>query len=159
MSEQKTETTNLIERLQSLPDDHILHSLCSYYSRFTAPATQIVKLSEVLIAIDGTTYRETKDYTFSSGMHDVWIGLFVQPEYIKKKLYDHKRKNPNYTAENEKNTINLMKKKNCGSVSTFTHIPKGAARHVENIESITGVYSVDFDDIPSERFESVRAAL
>lgn len=162
MSEQKTETTNLIERLQSLPDDHILHSLCSYYRSFTTPVTEIVKLSEVLIAIDGTTYREicnTNQYTFSSGMHDAWIGLFVQPEDIKKKLYDHKRKNPNYTAENEKNTIHLMKKKNCGAVSTFTHIPKGAARHVENIESITGVYSVDFDDIPSERFESVRAAL
>ena len=160
--QENTETQNIILQLQSLPKNHILHSPCSYYRNFTSPVAETVKISEVLIAIDGKTYRKIcnqSEYQFSSGMHQAWIGLYVNPENIGKKISEHKRRNSEYTAENEKNTISLMKKRNCGAVSTFTHIPVGAARSVENIDSITGVYPVDFDEIPPSDFDHIRAAL
>lgn len=148
--------------LLNLPPDHVLNRQCSFFYRVSATEeTYRIRLSDMLFTLYGEHYRQwSKQNKHPVSIHQVWIGLYTNAERVRDKIADHKRKQGEaYTPDHEKRTISDMKKKTCGAVLPFGTITPKKPRTAENFDTITGVFPVDFDEIPSDKFHEIRAAL
>jgi len=148
--------------LLNLPPDHVLNRECSFFYNVNATEeTHRVRLADVLLVLYGEHYREhSSTLNLPIAVHQTWIGLYLNSLKIRDKIADHKKKQgAEYTAEHEKRTISDMKKRNCGAVMPFGTITPKTARKVDNIDSVTGIFPVDFDIIPSGQFDEIRERL
>lgn len=144
--------------LLNLPPGHILNRECSYFYSVKATEPQhTVKISELLYMLNST---ERPPQSASYGTTVVYNGMVLTVKEIREKISEHKQKQgDDYTAENEKKTIALMKKKNCGAVTLFGTIARGQSRTADNFTAFSGLFAVDFDDIPPAKFHEIRERL
>lgn len=159
MTQETTEVrAALTSELLTLPPDHVLNRECSYFYNVKATEPQCsIKIAELMYMLSMT---EAPPQSVSYEMTRVYNGMVLTVKEIREKIAEHKQKDgEKYTAENEKKTISLMKKKNCGAVTPFGTIANGESRTAENFTSFSGIFAVDFDEIPPAEFHEIRERL